>query len=309
MDSFAVSHAGLPDIRPSSPPATPGPRSYPHFPSTASHTSPLYRRAGFYPSLSQSPPLDENIKPIGQGPNFLFSRLQAEDPSSRPSTASGFASAGSRRDASPEIDSLETRDPRPVVRRRLVHESDLSIEEFFGSERDLGSDVEILRPDPSDDSDSDNERPNTSNTNGHAGIEQSFQRLHCGDPEDDEEMRRYLRRKKRWSGRLFKRSHSQSIGSDTDGDDSDALDAHDVGSSARRLRRRVRGPGQRASLIFDEYPRQHILEVEEPDEEFADVLPSPLDLNASEQMLEAMPFWRLEDPMEIDTDSEHSAED
>ncbi len=49
---------------------------------------------------------------------------------------------------------------------------------------------------------------------------------------------------KRYSSGTFKRSHSQSIGTDTDGE---PPDAHGSAHSARRLRRRVRGPGK---LLF-----------------------------------------------------------
>lgn len=72
------------------------------------------------------------------------------------------------------------------------------------------------------------------------------------------------RRKRRSSGSVQKRTHAQSVGSGTDDEDVlPILDGgvNEVGSSARRMRRRV---GDRASLVFED-PPACILEVEEPE--------------------------------------------
>jgi hypothetical protein len=111
--------------------------------------------------------------------------------------------------------------------------------------------------------------------------------LHCAEDNTEEwlkHMRREARRKRRSSGRIRasgddnqdkksekpgssnsvqKRTLSESIGSDTDDEDLQPvtfLGANEVGSSARRLRRKV---GERSSLIFDDPPR--IAEAEEPE--------------------------------------------
>ncbi|KAL1899155.1 hypothetical protein Sste5346_003077 [Sporothrix stenoceras] len=71
------------------------------------------------------------------------------------------------------------------------------------------------------------------------------------------------RRRRMTSGSISKRTISESIGSDTDNEDLSAtLDASEVGSSARRLRRRI---GDRHSLQFQDPPPPRIDELEEPD--------------------------------------------
>ncbi|KAF2685595.1 hypothetical protein K458DRAFT_430348 [Lentithecium fluviatile CBS 122367] len=80
-----------------------------------------------------------------------------------------------------------------------------------------------------------------------------FKELHHNsdsDSDDGAQQRAlYRKKKKRWSAGIFKRSHSQSIEGDSYSNN-DPLE--DIDSSARRLRRRVRGPTKRrASLIFE----------------------------------------------------------
>ncbi|CAK7201850.1 hypothetical protein SEUCBS139899_004565 [Sporothrix eucalyptigena] len=71
------------------------------------------------------------------------------------------------------------------------------------------------------------------------------------------------RRRRMTSGSISKRTITESIGSDTDNEDLNAmLDASEVGSSARRLRRRI---GDRHSLQFQDPPPPRIDELEEPD--------------------------------------------
>lgn len=87
------------------------------------------------------------------------------------------------------------------------------------------------------------------------GISRRFQQLACEDSEEAafERKRRESHVRKRASSRLFKRSHSQSIKSDTEASDAEAMGDHDLSSSVRRLRRRVRGPS--GIEIFDDVPR------------------------------------------------------
>lgn len=76
-----------------------------------------------------------------------------------------------------------------------------------------------------------------------AGIARKLARMHCDDNNADEaEMRRVRqmrRAAKRLSQRIYKRSHSTSMKSDSEVTDMDALDDHDLSRSARRLRRKV----------------------------------------------------------------------
>ncbi|KAF1984475.1 hypothetical protein K402DRAFT_302879, partial [Aulographum hederae CBS 113979] len=284
------------NAEPSSPPATPGSRPrYP--PGLSHHTSSSYKRMGFY-NPTQSPPLD-NSSPL-EHPVHRF-RDGPADSSSRPSSASGRAESPTPRESTPEVDSQsDDSSGEPPARITVVAHGDFTLEEVSGSETGYDSDTEIVRPDQFEDADSD--EGISGRRERDSAFLNGFEKLNCeADSDEEEQLRRYRSRKKRWSAGLFKRSHSQSVGSDSDIDDSEELGAHDVGSSARRLRRRVRGPGDRSSLIFDELA-QHIVEVEEPEEETHGLEPVvPPDIDA--HSLAAMPFWVLSDPMEIDSDA------
>ncbi|KAL2072072.1 hypothetical protein VTL71DRAFT_11415 [Oculimacula yallundae] len=96
--------------------------------------------------------------------------------------------------------------------------------------------------------------------------------LNCQDDDADEDDRESMLSRRRSERRSWRRSNSsvqkrtisESIGSDTDDEDllpTTFLDANEIGSSARRLRRRTT---PRASLIFDD-PPPRIEEVDEPE--------------------------------------------
>jgi hypothetical protein len=130
--------------------------------------------------------------------------------------------------------------------------------------------------------------------------------LHCSASEEDvlsereawlAQKKKEERRRRRSSG-VSKRSHAQSVGSDTDDEDVQPVQfdgVNEIGSSARRLRRKV---GDRGSLIFDD-PPPRIEELEEPEscEEVMSV--------GDEQDigLKDLPYWVQED-MEVDEDDE-----
>ncbi|OCK74657.1 hypothetical protein K432DRAFT_310310 [Lepidopterella palustris CBS 459.81] len=311
----------FPNGQPTSPPATPGSNSHSRFPSTVSHTSPIYKRMGLS-MLAQSPPL-EFIEPIGHGPQFHFTRPQSRDFSSQPSSASGRACAASpgESEADEESDDEESDDEesddeesddgesddreynkeegRPV---RRVENAEFVLEELE-SDPGYDSDTEVVRPDQCEEANSEKaaEEPLEIDT----GIIRGFSKLQCaGESNDEDEQRRsYRKKKKRWSAGIFKRSHSQSVGSDTDIDEPEALDAHDVGSSARRLRRRVRGPGDnRWSLNFEDIPNKNIIEVEEPNDGGNGKGPPSIPSDDG-FTLDELPFWVLDDPMDVDLDS------
>lgn len=261
--------------------------------------------------LKQSPPL-EFIEPIGHGPQFHFTRPQSGDYSSHPSSNSGHACAASPQESGDDNDDDEEdnsdsfseseeshTEERPAARR--VEVADFELEEVE-SDPEYDSETEVIRPDHFEDASS--ERATEERLEADTGIISKFSSLRCaGELNDEEEQRAsYRKKKKRWSAGIFKRSHSQSIGSDTDIEDSEALDAHDVGSSARRLRRRVRGPGEnRSSLIFDELPNTNIVEVEEPDDVGSGKGPPSIPSDDG-FTLDALPFWVLDDPMDMDWD-------
>ncbi|KAF2834847.1 hypothetical protein M501DRAFT_1020451 [Patellaria atrata CBS 101060] len=269
----------------------------------ASHTSPNYKRMGFI-GPAHSPPL-EHIAPIGQGPSFNYTRPQETEKTetqSRPSTPSDYERLSLPEDSEDEKSSQEL--PASMyhsVQSRMADDADFTIEEITESDAENDSETEVVRPDQFEDARSENATKRDSGS--HTGIVDSFQQLNCeADSESDEQTRRYRAKKKRWSAGVFKRSHSQSVGSDSDMEDVEALDAHDVGSSARRLRRRVRGPGDRSSLIFEDMPHPHIVEVSEP-ESGVDRGPPSLPSDIEDFTLDALPFWRVSDPMAIDLDS------
>ncbi|KAK3063685.1 hypothetical protein LTS18_013558 [Coniosporium uncinatum] len=292
----------------SSPPATP--TSPTHLAPSGSQPSPIYKRyATFFPT-TQSPPLD-NIEPT-LGHHFRYVRSPSTtEHFSRPSTASGPAESPTSRESSPEfeIQDVET-GPQSSPQFVVAEQADFRIEDYLEDEPGDSSHLEVVRPDAYEDAESDigSQRP----SEGDMGFVNRFERLSCGESsrsegEEEEIRRKRARRSKRWSG-LIKRSHSKSIEGESESSGTEDLNAHDVGSSARRLRRRIRSPDKRSSLIFDD-PPANIVEVEEPDDDNEMGRSIPPDFATSP--LEAMPFYTLRDPMEIDTGSsgEFSSED
>lgn len=253
---------------PSSPPMTPGTHPHPPFPQKDSLPPHAYKRMAIL-HKAQSPPL-EFIKPIGQGPQFQFTRPQSRGASSRPSTASVACattpqdSEDEDEDASDEESNHE--DARPF---RRAEEEDISfILEYLDSEPGYDSDIEVVRPDHFEDAKSEKSGSKLDDN----GICDEIKEMHLsGDSSDDEETRQRLnwKKKKRMSARMYrsKRTYSMSVEGDSSYSDNDPLD--DVDESARRLRRRVRGPGDRSSLIFEDggFPNiNNIAEVEEPED-------------------------------------------
>lgn len=259
--------------------------------------------------LAQSPPL-EFIEPIGQGPQFHFTRPQSRDLSSRPSTASGRANATTNApesEAETESDQESVNEAEPPA--RTVEHADFVLEEL-DSDTDYDSDIEVVHPDHYEDAKSEK---STSKPEDNALLHK-LNNLRCeaGSSDEEEQQRIYRRKKKRWSAGIFKRSHSQSIEGDSSYSDNDPLD--DVDSTARRLRRRVRGPNDRRnSLLFEDrgfssannINPNNIVEVEEPED--GGRIPhsqGPPSIPSDDGFtLDELPFWVLEDPMDIEFES------
>ncbi|KAF2711559.1 hypothetical protein K504DRAFT_475379 [Pleomassaria siparia CBS 279.74] len=292
---------------PSSPPMTPGSRSHARFPPRTSHTSPMSQYIGLA-VLAQSPPL-EFIEPIGRGPHFLFSRPQSRD-HSRPSTASGRACATSRQESDDESESDQESTKAPIRLLRRVQKAEFILEEL-DSDPGYDSAIEVIHPDHYEDawSDSGEERLDGS------GIIDKFRGLHCeeGSSEEDERLRRYRKKKKRWSAGIFKRTYSQSVEGDSSYSDNDPLD--DVDSSARRLRRRVRGPADPTFLLFEDQGFanvNHIVEVEEPEDRIPHSIGPPSIPSDDGFRLDELPFWDVvedSDSMEVEDEVEIVDED
>jgi len=173
----------------------------------------------------------------------------SDDEASEPEVASYSEVAASARQTSVRVLAVDD-------------ETDFTVEEM--SENDMGydSDTKPVQPDHIEDAES--VKGNQDNTEIDNILAQKIKKLNCdfspGQQGFEEAHRRRLRdKRKRWSkGGILKRNHDESIGSGTDDDDIDPLDAHQVGSSARRLRRRTQGPEDkpRTSLLFDDPPAE-----------------------------------------------------
>ena len=73
-------------------------------------------------------------------------------------------------------------------------------------------------------------------------IANDIRRLSCQDEPyglTEEQVSRYIRKKKQWKARLFKRRHSQSSDDEAHIIDSNNVDAYEMGKVDRRLRRRT----------------------------------------------------------------------
>jgi len=190
------------------------------------------------------------------------------------------------------------------------------VEEFDQEDYDaFDSDAEsILRPHQYEDADSERARSTRGSVRGSTkasspsreldpNILHGISNLDCSDEEYNAreawlETQKEMKRRRRRSSGVSKRSHAQSVGSDTD--DEDLLPKmegiNDVGSSARRLRRKV--AGERGSLIFDD-PPACIEELEEPEscEELVSV-----EEDADGQGVDSnLPYYQQ---MDVDSDDE-----
>lgn len=145
------------------------------------------------------------------------------------------------------IHPTETSSPAKKAAKQQV-EDGIWVEELTEGDAGYITDVDVVYPEELEEVESDSEHDSDSaDADSESGDEISsrLSRLECDDsPEAEFEKRRAEHRRKRRDSRIFKRSHSQSVKSDTDVTDPEAMADHDVAASARRLRRRVRGPNE-----------------------------------------------------------------
>ena len=143
------------------------------------------------------------------------------------------------------IHPTETSSPAKKAAKRSTPDT-VKVEEL--TESDLGyiTDVDVVYPEELEEigSDSDEDASISDSNESDDSIERHFSRLGCDESEEAEfeRKRREKHLKKRTGSRVFKRSHSQSVKGDTEVTDSDAMGDQDHDGTARRLRRRVRGP-------------------------------------------------------------------
>jgi hypothetical protein len=224
----------------------------------------------------------------------------------------------------PEVSEIlgdqETAKGRDVNRHIiLIEESSFTLEELRDSDTTGDTDIEVVQPDHYEEADSDWDEDSSANfqhvswqeeLERRTGIVRDFQGL-CsgvdgfshsfGRADQDRKHRRV--KSNRWNARMFKRSFSQTIASDTDGDDEADTNCGNVGSNARRLRRRVgsREPGTRSPLAFEDTSAE--LDAGEDDEFDKDDSAEPEDID--EYIMGMLPFWVMTDMMQVDSDTDH----
>jgi hypothetical protein len=282
------------------------------------------RRNGVHFTKSNLPGHNGTITPNGNGPNFFYTpSTRPDDLSPRTSSLDSFAgasdSSGSPPRSEADDDEIPTHESprRKHTHTRIVGEgaANFVLEDFDSDDYESDdSELSIIHPSQYEDAESEkalsvqsfspNEIPSR--------ILHDFKNLNtqCGNGEEDgreawlEMMRAEKRRKRRSSGSVQKRTLSQSIGSDTDDEDIQPVtfDANDAGSSARRLRRKVKG--ERISLIFDD-PPPRIDEEDEGPESVEEVVEIQEEEDDDAMDLRELPYYQyIQQDMEVDTSEE-----
>lgn len=267
-----------------------------------------------------------NLQPFGDGHNFSYrpDSVRADQLSPRSSSS---ASGGEDSDAeSSESDSpprslcsdRSKPSPSPVpvqiqtTTARVITEATFILEELDDSDDD-DDDIEVIRPHAIEYAESDRSRSRSRapreldrkmmdelrNLNCSTSESEASDDSDDSDLEEDDEMQAFLlkqreekRRKRMSQGSVSKRTISESIGSGSDREDiRDFLDASELGSSARRLRRKV---GNRHSLQFADPPPPPIHELDEPDSSDDDML------EVAEVLAKELPYYHYIS-MEVDS--------
>ncbi|KAL9083056.1 MAG: hypothetical protein Q9165_008680 [Trypethelium subeluteriae] len=239
-------------------------------------------------------PSYEHIRPIGSGHHFSYTRSQSRDLSSRPSSASGrpvIPSTPASRSRS-DRDRSSSQRPSPLL-RRVFSEGDFAIEEI-GSQRSLPSDLEVIRPDSSEDATSNSGESERSDPDSQDEVEAMIRSM--SGLKYDDRTHRERRRKKRqqWREKNPKRSLSK-IQSDTDMEDVSGLNAREMARSGRRQRLKVTQSEDDVSVPPEEYKPEAWLEVED-----SATRPSTSGSDTNGRAAETLPFFSVEDMMQID---------
>lgn len=259
------------------------------------------------------------IIPNGNGPHFYYTPSnQPADLSPRSSSPSSSTrhsdSSGSpprSLSSSPVPPSCE---PPFQKTRNVVAEGNFTVEEFGESDYEewVSDDEDVIRPHQYEDAESERAASvrSVSRNEIDPRVLHSLKNLHCETEEDTREawletVREEKRRKRRSSGSVQKRTISQSIGSDTDEEDLKPVTfegANEIGSSARRLRRKTKG--ERTSLIFDDPPPRIDEEYEGPEsvEEVVEINDGEEDTEGGD--LRELPYFRYVQDMDVDSEEE-----
>ena len=245
-------------------------------------------------------------------PDQLSPRSSSEDSSDESDDDNSSGSVSPPRSLSPALSDAPpppSPPPPPVQRvtRRIVTETTWIIEELSDLDSEDGR-RPVLRPHAIEYADSDRSRSRSRNPSEvDRAMLSSLRDLSCGSESDEPDLeeaeydqfrlqqREIKRRRRLNSGSIGKRTISESIGSGSDREDIRAalLDAAEVGSSARRLRRRV---GDRRSLNFQDPPPARIDELDEPDTSDDEMV------EVGEALAKELPYYTLDYiSMEVDS--------
>lgn len=178
--------------------------------------------------------------------------------------------------------------------------------EELDTNSDYDSDMEVVQPSQIEDAKSDSscsaleDQWPFEEVRGQATWESS--------DEGEEDVRIYRRKKKRWDAGIFKRSLSQNFETDSSHSDYDPLDGSK--SSARRIRRRFRGPGELSSPVLEEilYSKAANSAKVENLEDVAYIKGLPANPSDDGFGLEGLPFRFLGDQMMESEDGENNLE-
>ena len=293
-------------------------------PQTPRTASPVFDRKSDPPlgALPPQIPLRPMAPPLSTGQTalngFSFSHSRAIHPEQlSPRTTSCSSPSSSDSEDSDESDAAgpsspasperrpERAPPTPQVRTgRIVTHAEFIVEELSDFDDSDNERLGVIRPCAIEYAESDRSRSRSRNP---PEIDQRMMHnlgnLNCSDDSDEtdideNEYREFLikrraekRRKRMTSGSIGKRTISESIGSDTDREDlKPFLNTEEIGSSARRLRRRV---GDRRSLQFQDPPPPRIDELDEPDS-------SEDEFMISESLARELPYYEYVS-MEVDS--------
>ncbi|KAK2626266.1 hypothetical protein QTJ16_004528 [Diplocarpon rosae] len=310
MRSFTSNYNLIQQEVPSSPPQTP----------TAGPSSSLKnRRNGMHFAAPKLAEKSGTITPNGHGLHFSYTPSnQPADLSPRSSSPTSSThcsdSSGSppRSISSSPVPPFSASPPRNG--RNIFAEGNFTVEEFGKSDYEEwdSDDEDVIRPHQYEDAESDRAASIKSVRRSEIDprVLHGLRNLHCETEDDEREiwleaMREEKRRRRRSSGSVQKRTISQSIGSDTDEEDLKPVTfegANEIGSSARRLRRKTKG--ERTSLIFDDPPPRIDEEYEGPESVEEVVELQDDDEEAEGGDLRELPYFRYVQDMDVDSDEE-----
>ncbi|KAK0113907.1 hypothetical protein ONS96_014757 [Cadophora gregata f. sp. sojae] len=277
-----------------------GPSSPPQTPTTASASFKYKnRRNGMHFDPTQLPKQND-LSPRSSSPSS--STHHSDSSNSPPRSLS----------SSPVPPFSESPPRKPT--RATVAEGNFTLEEFGESDYEGwdSDDEDVIRPHQYEDAESDRAASVRSvpRSDIDPRVLHGLKNLQCETTEDEreiwlEQQRAEKRRKRRSSGSVQKRTISQSIGSDTDEEDLKPVTfegANEIGSSARRLRRKTKG--ERTSLIFDDPPPRIDEEDEGPEsvEEIVEVNEGETDIEAGD--IRELPYFRYVQDMDVDSDDD-----